>query len=268
MTVRVRTTGGDGVLDGEEVVFADGRRLGLDECEVLPPVDRPGKIIAIHLNFPSRVSEFGARMPAVPSYFMKPSTALSAHGRPVVRPAGCRYLNYEGEVALVIASLCRDVALADALAHVAGFMPGNDFGVHDFRTADRGSMLRVKGQDGFCPVGPGLVPATEVDPGNLTLRTYVNGKVVQEGNSKELAFPYAYLVADIARLITLEAGDVILTGTPANSRPVQPGDVVDVEIEGVGRLSNPIMEAPAPLSEIGAMPEDSQDARDTAFAIR
>ncbi len=157
----------------------------------------------------------------------------------MARPRGCRFLNYEGEIAVVIGRRCSGVSRAEALDYVAGYTVANDFGVHDFRHIDRGSMLRVKGQDGYCPLGPALVDAADVDPTALVVRTYVNGERVQEGDTAEdLLFPFDYQVADVSRLITLEPGDVLLTGTPANSRPVEPGDVVEVEVEGIGRLRN------------------------------
>jgi 5-oxopent-3-ene-1,2,5-tricarboxylate decarboxylase/2-hydroxyhepta-2,4-diene-1,7-dioate isomerase len=227
----------------------------------------PTKIVAVHLNFPSRVEEYAARTPDAPSYFLKPLSSLSVHGAPVVRPRGCRYLNYEGEVALIVGRRMKGVAERDALGHVAAYSVANDFGVHDFRHADRGSMLRVKGQDGFCPIGPEMVDAGDVDPTDLTLRTYVNGEVVQQGNTGELLFPFAAMLADLSRLITLEPGDVLLTGTPAHSRPVEPGDVVEVEVEGIGRLSNPIVEAGEELTGPGVMPEDTPNARHVALAI-
>ena len=114
--------------------------------------------------------------------------------------------------------------------------------MHDFRHADRGAMLRVKGQDGFLPLGPVVVPASEFDPTAFTLRTILNGEVVQEATADDLLFGVAYQLADLCRLITLEPGDVILTGTPANSRPMEPGDTVEVEISGIGRLTNTIEE--------------------------
>ena len=227
----------------------------------------PTKIIGVHLSYPSRVEEYAARTPDVPSYFLKPPSALARHGDEIVRPRGCRYLNYEGEVALIVGRRMKRVGEDEALEYVAGYSVANDFGVHDFRHADRGSMLRVKGQDGFCPIGPDTVEAGDVDPTDLVLRTYVNGEVVQVGKSGELLWPFAYMLADLSRLITLEPGDVLLTGTPANSRPVEPGDVVDVEVEGIGRLSNRIVEAKEELVDVGAMPEDTANARHVALAV-
>jgi 5-oxopent-3-ene-1,2,5-tricarboxylate decarboxylase/2-hydroxyhepta-2,4-diene-1,7-dioate isomerase len=235
---------------------------------VRQPVElSPTKIVGVHLSYPSRVEEYGARTPDVPSYFLKPPSSLARHGDEIVRPRGCRYLNYEGEVAAIVGRRMKRVREADALAHVAAYTVANDFGVHDFRHADRGSMLRVKGQDGFCPVGPEMVGAEEVDATDLTLRTYVNGEVVQEGSTGELLWPIAYMLADLSRLVTLEPGDILLTGTPANSRPVEPGDVVDVEVDGIGRLSNRIVEAKEELADVGAMPADTPNARHVALAV-
>ena len=233
----------------------------------LPPEFRPSKIVGVHLSYPSRVEEYAARTPDEPSYFLKPPSSLARHGDEVVRPRGCRYLNYEGEVAVVVGRRMKRVSEEDALEHVAAYTVANDFGVHDFRHADRGSMLRVKGQDGFCPVGPELVDAADVDPTNLALRTYVNGELAQEGNTADLLWPIAYMLADLSRLITLEPGDLLLSGTPANSRPLDPGDVVEVEVDGIGRLSNRIVEAKDELAGVGVMPADTPNARHVALAV-
>ena len=227
----------------------------------------PSKIVGVHLSYRSRVEEYAARTPDVPSYFLKPPSSVARHGDEVVRPRGCRYLNYEGEIALVVGRRMKRVGEEDALGYVEGYSVANDFGVHDFRHADRGSMLRVKGQDGFCPIGPDLVDASDVDVSDLTLRTYVNGEVVQEASTTELLWSFAYMLADLSRLMTLEPGDVLLTGTPANSRPVEPGDLVEVEVEGIGRLANRVVEGKDELAEVGAMPADTPNARHVALAV-
>ncbi|CRK83613.1 fumarylacetoacetate hydrolase family protein [Neobacillus massiliamazoniensis] len=255
-----------GYLDRELLILDNGEKVLPSDAQFLPPVE-PTKIIAMHLNFPSRVEAFGAKKPRWPSYFMKPLTSLASHQAAVARPRNTKYLNYEGEIALIIGKKAKNVSREEAWNYIAGYSPVIDYGLHDFRTSDAGSMLRVKGQDGFCPIGPTLIPAHEVDPHNLTLRTYVNGKVVQEDNTSTLQFPFNEIVADLARLITLEPGDVILTGTPANSRPVQPGDVVEVEIEGYPRLTTTVVESEVDFADFGAQPEDSDNARNTAFEI-
>jgi 5-oxopent-3-ene-1,2,5-tricarboxylate decarboxylase / 2-hydroxyhepta-2,4-diene-1,7-dioate isomerase len=245
----------EGTLE-DETIRAGERSLRVGEVdEWLSPV-LPSKIIATHLTYRSRAVEYQmARLPQTPSYFMKPPSSLSGHLATVTRPVGCRFLNYEGEVAVVIGRRCHGVSLDQALDYVAGYTVVNDWGVHDFRHADRGSMLRVKGQDGFCPLGPAIVDAADVDPEDLTIRTYVNGTQVQEGHTgTDLMFSFAYQVADVARLITLEPGDVLLTGTPANSRPVEPGDVVAVEIDGIGRLENTVVQSDRELEPVGEQP--------------
>jgi 2-keto-4-pentenoate hydratase/2-oxohepta-3-ene-1,7-dioic acid hydratase in catechol pathway len=258
----------EGELDGD-AVRADGLDLKLDEVRRwLPPVE-PGKILATHLTYRSRAEEYRmAELPRTPSYFMKPPSSLSAHREPVARPKGCRFLNYEGEIAVVIGRRCRGASVDDALDYVRGYTIANDWGVHDFRHADRGSMLRVKGQDGFCPLGPALVDAGDVDPGDLRIRTFVNGELVQEGNTgSDLMFSFAYQVADLSRLVTLEPGDVLLTGTPANSRPVEPGDVVAVEVDGIGRLENTVEQSEEELEEVGEQPAVTAQTLHVALAM-
>jgi 5-oxopent-3-ene-1,2,5-tricarboxylate decarboxylase/2-hydroxyhepta-2,4-diene-1,7-dioate isomerase len=251
------------VRDGSVLRAPDGRSVPVDEAVHLPPVV-PTKIIAVHLNHVSRVREFQTSLPPAPTYFHKPVSSLNAHRGAVVRPLGCQWLNYEGEIAIVIGRPCRNVAPADALAFVAGYTIANDFGLHDFRDTDAGSMLRVKGSDTLCPLGPGLV--TGWDFRGKYLRTFVNGELRQDGNTDEMTWDMAYLVADIARTITLEPGDVLLSGTPANSRPVQPGDIVEVEVEGLGRLSNHIVAGPVPIrADVGAQPTESEEVLSTAL---
>jgi 5-oxopent-3-ene-1,2,5-tricarboxylate decarboxylase / 2-hydroxyhepta-2,4-diene-1,7-dioate isomerase len=257
-----------GTLTAEKI-DAGGLELPVSAVERwLPPVV-PGKIIATHLTYRSRAEEYRmARLPSAPSYFMKPPSSLSGHLAPVVRPAGCRFLNYEGEIAVVIGRSCREVAVDEALDYVAGYTVANDWGVHDFRHADRGSMLRVKGQDGFCPLGPAMVDAGDVDPEDLAIRTFVNGEPAQSGHTgTDLMFSFAYQIADLARLITLEPGDVLLTGTPANSRPVEPGDVVSVEVEGIGRLENRVLQSQRELAQIGEQPTVTAQTLHVALAV-
>jgi 5-oxopent-3-ene-1,2,5-tricarboxylate decarboxylase / 2-hydroxyhepta-2,4-diene-1,7-dioate isomerase len=251
------------IRDGDDLVAPDGRRVPAADAVHLPPVV-PTKIIAVHLNHRSRVTEFGATLPAAPTYFHKPVSALVGHGGAVVRPPNCRYLNYEGEVAIVIGRPCRNVSPETAQEYIAGYTIANDFGLHDFRDTDAGSMLRVKGSDTMAPLGPGLV--TGWDFRGKRLRTYVNGACVQDGSTDEMRWDMPYLVADIARTITLLPGDVLLSGTPANSRPVQPGDVVEVEVEGLGRLANRVVAGPVPVpADFGAQPSASEEVVSTAL---
>jgi 5-oxopent-3-ene-1,2,5-tricarboxylate decarboxylase/2-hydroxyhepta-2,4-diene-1,7-dioate isomerase len=255
-----------GRREGDEIVLDSGARLPEADARYLAPA-QPSKIIAVHLTYRSRVEEYAARPPAQPSYFMKPPTTLNGHREVLRRPAGTRFLNYEGELAAVVGRRMKGVAEEDALSYVAGYACANDVGLHDFRHADRGSMLRVKGQDGFLPLGPEIVPAGEFDPASFTLRTHLNGEVVQEGGSDDLLFGVAYQLADLCRLITLEPGDVVLTGTPANSRPMEPGDTVEVEIDGLGRLTNTVEDWDVDLSGPGEQPETSANTLHVALAV-
>jgi 5-oxopent-3-ene-1,2,5-tricarboxylate decarboxylase/2-hydroxyhepta-2,4-diene-1,7-dioate isomerase len=177
---------------------------------------------------------------------------------------GCKWLNYEGEIVIVIGRTCRNVSPQASGDYIAGYTIGNDFGLHDFRDTDAGSMLRVKGSDTLAPVGPGLV--TDWDFHNKFIRTIVNGAVKQDSNTSEMEWDMNYLVADIARTITLVPGDLLFSGTPAFSRPVYPGDVVEVEVEGLGTLRNHIVEGPIPIrSDVGAQPTESEEVISTAL---
>ncbi len=250
------------VSDGDDLVARDGRRVAASDAVHLPPSE-PTKIICVHLNYVSRVNEFMTKLPPAPTYFHKPVTALTGHGADVVRPEGCEWLNYEGEIAIVIGKTCRNISPDDAADYIAGYSVANDYGLHDFRDTDAGSMLRVKGSDTLCPVGPALV--SDWDFRNKRIRTIVNGEVKQDGNTDEMEWDMHYLVADIARTITLVPGDILLSGTPANSRTVYPGDVVEVEVEGLGTLRNTIVTGPTPIrTDVGAQPSDSEEVMSTA----
>jgi len=250
-------------LEGSVLVNNDGREVAVESAVHLPPV-QPRKIVCVHLNYRSRVEEYMTKLPSAPTYFHKPVTALCAHRADVVRPERCQWLNYEGEIAIIIGRHCRNISQAEAGDYIAGYSVANDYGLHDFRDTDAGSMLRVKGSDTLCPVGPGLV--TDWDFHGKQISTRVNGKVMQDGNTDEMEWDMHYLVADIARNITLEPGDILLSGTPANSRPVQPGDVVEVEVEGLGILSNRIVHGPTPIrDELGAQPSSSEEVISTAM---
>lgn len=248
--------------EGDELVALDGRRVATAAAIHLAPTE-PTKIICVHLNYSSRVDEFMTKLPAAPTYFHKPITALTGHGADVVRPAGCEWLNFEGEIAIVIGKTCRNISPEEAGNYIAGYSVANDYGLHDFRDTDAGSMLRVKGSDTLCPIGPALV--TDWDFRNKSIRTIVNGEVRQDGNTNEMEWDMHYLVADIARTITLVPGDILLSGTPANSRTVYPGDVVEVEVEGLGTLRNTIVTGPTPIrTDVGAQPSDSEEVMSTA----
>lgn len=248
--------------EGGKLRLGDGRLIEEANAVYLPPCD-PTKIICIHLNYDSRRVEFKAPPLVTPTYFQKPLTTLNSHRGFLNRPADCQYLNYEGEIAAIVGKPMRNVAPGDVWDCLAGFAPANDVGAQDFRDTDAGSMLRVKGQDGFCPIGPGIVRG--VDIRKQSVRTYINGKIVQDGPVSDMTFPIDYIFADLSRHITFLPGDVVLTGTPANSRPMNIGDVVDVEVTEIGRISNTVQEAPAPAHKVGHQPTDSDAVRRVAL---
>ncbi|MHA7288631.1 fumarylacetoacetate hydrolase family protein [Arthrobacter sp. MDT3-24] len=240
------------------------------------------KVIAVHINYPSRAAQRG-RTPEQPSYFLKPPSSL-AHGSAeapsvVERPAGCELLGFEGEVALIIGKPARRVVVEDAWSHVEWVTASNDLGVYDLRYADKGSNLRSKGGDGFTPIGPGLIPADAVDPAQLRIRTWHNGDLVQDDTTADLLFPFARLVADLSQLLTLEEGDIILTGTPAGASVAKPGDVVEVEVSTTtgatggaevttGRLVTRVEEGTTAFADFGAQPKADDAQREEAYGSR
>jgi 2-keto-4-pentenoate hydratase/2-oxohepta-3-ene-1,7-dioic acid hydratase in catechol pathway/regulator of RNase E activity RraA len=239
-------------------------------------LDGAGKVIAVHLNYPSRAAQRG-RTPEVPSYFLKPATSLALSGANLERPQGVELLTVEGEVALVIGSRARRVAPGDAWRHVGAVTAANDAGLADLRWPDKGSNLRSKGADGIAPIGPHLLPAQELDPAGLRVRMWINGELVQEDSTETLLFPFSQLIADLSRLMTLEPGDIILTGTPAGATVAQSGDLVEVEVDGTasdgsllstGRLANRVVESAVGLDPYGAMPKLTDADRVDAWGSR
>ncbi|SDP81652.1 2-keto-4-pentenoate hydratase/2-oxohepta-3-ene-1,7-dioic acid hydratase (catechol pathway) [Arthrobacter sp. ok909] len=233
------------------------------------------KVIAVHINYPSRAAQRG-RTPEQPSYFLKPSSSLAVGSAEapstVERPAGCELLGYEGEIALIIGKPARRVGIEDAWSHVEWVTASNDLGVYDLRYADKGSNLRSKGGDGFTPVGPGLIAADTVDPAKLRIRTWHNGDLVQDDTTADLLFPFARLVADLSQLLTLEEGDIILTGTPAGASVAKPSDVVEVEVSSAdlttGRLVTRVAEGTTPFADFGARPRTDDLQREEAYGSR
>ncbi|WP_414941308.1 fumarylacetoacetate hydrolase family protein [Amycolatopsis sp. cmx-11-51] len=250
-------------MDTYEATAPSGRGSG-------PLGTRPGKIIAVHLSYASRAEQRGRR-PANPSYFFKPSSSVGTSGGTVERPAGTELLAFEGEIALVIGTTARWVKPDKAWEHVAAVTAANDFGLYDLRTADKGSNVRSKGGDGYTPLGPGLIDARDVDPSALRVRTWVNGDLVQEDTTAGLLFPLRQFVSDLSQHFTLEPGDVILTGTPAGSTVVSPGDVVVVEVDvpatsaSSGRLHTTVTQGIRSFSDIGSLPEVDDKQRAEAW---
>lgn len=233
---------------------------------------RPGKVVALHLNYPSRCAERG-RTPAQASYFLKPASSLAGSG-PVVRPEGFELLQFEGEVALVIGTAARSVSPEEGWAHVGWVTAANDLGLQDLRYADKGSNVRSKGGDGFTALGPRLIPAGEIDPTRLRVRTLLDGEVVQDDTTEHLLFGFGHLIADLSRTMTLEPGDIILTGTPAGASVALPGQRVEVEVSSLddasvssGTLVTDVVSGPAP-GAWGSPPKADDEATADAWGLR
>ena len=248
----------------------DGRELDVTTVQHLAPCE-PTKILCVHLSYSSRGIETrnNPKPTPTPTYFTKPPTSINHHGGEIVKPADCKYLNYEGEFAVVIGKICRNVTPDEAWDYIAGFTPALDMGLQDFRDTDQGSMLRVKGADSLLPIGPGIVSGVNIY--EQTLRTYRNGKLVQEARiGDEIIWGPHYMVADIARHITLVPGDLILTGTPCHSRSLDVGDLIELEITGLGRLSSRVVAGPLPRAAalgVGHAPTDSAEVRRVALGF-
>jgi len=225
---------------GEEVLLDEsGRAWRPDDVTWLPPVT-PSKILAFALTYADHAAELGVGRPEEPVLFLKPPSALVGHRAPVVYPTGVEYLHYEAELAVVIGRRCRRVRPEAARDVVKGYTVANDITARDFVRNFYRPPVKAKGWDTFLPLGPALVDDV-AEPGALTLRTYVNGELRQEGNTRDLFYPLEELVAYLSTFMTLEEDDVILTGTPRGISPVHPGDLMRVEVEGIGVLENPVI---------------------------
>ncbi|MCT2089300.1 fumarylacetoacetate hydrolase family protein [Micrococcus terreus] len=250
--------------------------------QIVPrPVDftdrasRPGKVVALHLNYPSRIEQRG-RSPKFPGYFIKAGTSIATTGDSIERPAGTELLAYEGEIALIIGETCRRVSPEEGWSKVSGITAANDWGLYDLRHADKGSNVKNKSGDGYTPLGPAVLPAAGLDPKALRVRTWVNGELVQDDTTEGLVFPFGQLVADLSQLMTLEEGDVILTGTPAGSSVAQPGDVVEVEVDAptapgapsTGRLVTRVVAGEHEMAPYGAQPQVDDTQREEAWGSR
>ena len=212
-----------------------------------PPVPKPRMVWAIGLNYRDHIAEQGAETPTVPTVFVKSPRSLVGHEAAIVIPPHVTRPDYEGELAFVIARRCRDVAEADALDFVAGVTCAHDVSARDHQRATS-QWSWSKSFDTFCPLGPALVTLDELPGLDLAIETRINGEVLQASNTKEMVFSIARLVAHLSQGVTLDAGDVVLTGTPGGvgfarkpPRWLQDGDVVEIEIEGVGTLRNPVV---------------------------
>jgi 2-keto-4-pentenoate hydratase/2-oxohepta-3-ene-1,7-dioic acid hydratase in catechol pathway len=200
---------------------------------------RPSKIVCIGLNYAKHAAEFGNPIPKEPLIFLKPPSSLIGPDEPIVMPKGAGQVDYEGEIGVRIGKRARHVSKEDAWDYVDGLLPINDVTARELQRAD-GQWSRAKGFDTFCPAGA-VTPIGKVDRAALSVTTRVNGKVRQQSGADDMVFDIPALVAHISRIMTLEPGDLIATGTPSGVGPLSPGDVVEIEIGGVGRVSNPVV---------------------------
>jgi len=240
---RVRHAGMDldvAVESPELLRTADGRMLAAAEVTWLPP--RHGTIFALGLNYADHAAELSFKAPEEPLIFLKARSSLVGHRQESVRPAGVEYMHYEAELVAVIGRTARQVRRQDAMQYVRGYTVCNDYAVRDYLENYYRPGLRVKSRDTLTPLGPWVVDAADVpDPHNLAVRTRVNGELRQEGNTRDMIFTIPVLVEYLSRFLTLQPGDMISTGTPKGLSDVRPGDVVEVEVEGVGVLENRIV---------------------------
>jgi 2-keto-4-pentenoate hydratase/2-oxohepta-3-ene-1,7-dioic acid hydratase in catechol pathway len=228
------------VLTGDPLyppVQATGERIPLADVRLLAPVIPRSKVIGIGRNYADHAAELGNEPPAEPLIFLKPNTSVIGPDDPVLRPPISSEMHYEGELAVVIGRLCRDVPRDRVDAVVLGYTCGNDVTARDLQRRD-GQWSRAKGFDSFCPLGPWIV--TDLDVSDLRLTTRLDGATVQDARTSDLLFDVPTLVAHVSAAFTLLPGDVILTGTPAGVGPMAAGQRVEVEIEGIGVLANPV----------------------------
>jgi 2-keto-4-pentenoate hydratase/2-oxohepta-3-ene-1,7-dioic acid hydratase in catechol pathway len=211
------------------------------------PIDRPGKIVCVGLNYRDHAEEQGVELPMAPLFFAKYTTSLIGPGDPIVIPPAVTKCDYEAELGVVIGATVKRVSRENALEAVAGYVVANDVSARDLQFAD-GQWTRGKSPDTFCPVGP-LVPSAAVpDPHALPIRAILNGEVLQDSTTANLIFGIDEIISHASQTSTLEAGDLILTGTPAGvgvfrkpQRLLQPGDTITIEIDGIGSLTNPVV---------------------------
>lgn len=227
--------------------FPEQSRIAIEKAQFKAPIPRPGKIVVIGLNYRDHAIETESPIPETPIVFAKYPTAVIGHGDPIrTNTAISRAVDYEAELAVVIGREAKDVSVADALDHVFGYTCANDVSARDIPNG--GQWMYAKSFDTFAPMGPWIVTADEIkDPQDLSIRARLNGQVLQDSKTSEMIFPVAELIAYVSRGITLEPGDVILTGTPAGVGMARtpnvwltPGDTIEIEIDGIGTLRNPV----------------------------
>lgn len=214
-----------------------GARVPLSRVKLLAPTV-PSKVVAIGRNYAEHAAEMGGDVPERPLFFLKPSTSVIGPGESIQAPGSSERVDFEGELAVVIGRLCRDVPASRAQDVILGYTCANDVTARDQQRAD-GQWSRAKGYDTFCPLGPWT--ETDLDTADLSIRTTLNGEVKQDGRTSQIVHRIPELIEYVTQCMTLLPGDVLLTGTPEGVGPMQVGDTVEVEIEGIGALTNPVV---------------------------
>jgi 2-keto-4-pentenoate hydratase/2-oxohepta-3-ene-1,7-dioic acid hydratase in catechol pathway len=228
-----------GILEGDVIHEEHGAEHALTEVRLLPPC-WPTKIVCVGRNYHEHASELGNPLPAEPLIFLKPPSAVLAHGDAIEYPAISERVDFEGELGVVIGHRAHHVSREEAEACIAGYTCVNDVTARDLQKKD-GQWTRGKGFDTFCPVGPWIVPRTEVHFDALRVRTFVNGELRQDAPVTDMIFPVARIIEFVTEFMTLEPGDLLATGTPSGVGPLTPGSVVRVDIEGLGALENRVV---------------------------
>jgi 2-keto-4-pentenoate hydratase/2-oxohepta-3-ene-1,7-dioic acid hydratase in catechol pathway len=231
------------VLTGDPMAMSvklTGERKELDGVRLLAPVIPRSKIVAVGRNYAAHAAEMSEELPKTPLTFYKPNTSVIGPGEPIIYPAVSREVSYEGELAVVIGRICKEVPVSRVSEVIFGYTVANDVTARDLQRTDV-QWARAKGYDTFCPLGPWITTHQGLEEvASLAIRTSLDGELRQDGNTKDLIFTIPELVAYISSYTTLLPGDVILTGTPSGVGPMLPGQVVSIDIEGIGTLTNPV----------------------------
>ena len=228
---------GDPLYAGFELT---GQKIAVDDVRLLAPVIPRSKVVCVGKNYAKHAAEMGGDVPAEPLIFLKPNTSVIGPGEPIFYPDQSENVHFEGELAVVIGRICKDISVEDAPKVIFGYTVANDVTARDLQSKD-GQWARAKGFDTFCPLGPWI--ETNFDPSNVQVTTELNGEPRQDGSTSDMVFSVADVIAYVSSFMTLLPGDVILTGTPDGVGPMLPGDSVSVTVEGIGTLTNQVVSA-------------------------
>ncbi|WP_159739075.1 fumarylacetoacetate hydrolase family protein [Vibrio atypicus] len=228
--------------DDSNATTSDGRIIPSGQFNWLSPIENPGTVFALGLNYADHASELAFEPPKEPLVFLKGSNTLTPNQQPSYRPNDIEFMHYECELVAVIGKEARNVKREQAMAYIQGLTICNDYAIRDYLENYYRPNLRVKSRDSLCPIGPWIVDCDDIeDINNLALTTHVNGELTQQGNTSDMIFDIPYLIEYLSSFMTLKPGDLIATGTPKGVKDIVPGDVVCCSIEGIGNLENPVL---------------------------